>query len=265
MLQRKYVGQIWLATGVEQTAKLEYCEGVDSAPSSSAGIEISTNSKGSQDTALNVNAIQDPESYASDTLAVIIDHLWQESEAELVDLQKSEFALLLKAIGAKYNYGLAPGVRATREQIGSFWRVIHLKDLALAQACALGRDAAWQLFLTRYREQLRQAAIAITNSASLGEDLADSIYSEMFGLSSRNGVRRSPLASYAGRGSLMGFLRTALAQRHVDYHRSTHRETPLEGKDFAMAAPSEAPTTEMLGRVGEELTLILRALGAWKE
>jgi RNA polymerase sigma-70 factor (ECF subfamily) len=206
--------------------------------------------------------ISEAESNASEMLALAIDELWQAAEADRVDLDKAELARALQAVGARHNYGLAPGVRPTRAGMSAFWRGLQLKDLALAQACALGHDAAWRQFLNRYREPLTQAAIALTGSASLGQDLADSLYSEMFGLASRDGERRSPLASYAGRGSLMGFLRTALAQRQVDHYRRTHRESSLEGRDFASAAESPQPTPEILARLGESLALALRSLGA---
>ena len=49
-----------------------------------------------------------------------------------------------------------------------------------------------------YREPLAQA-IAITGSAALGPEMADSLYSEMFGLTERGGQRGSPLAYYSGR------------------------------------------------------------------
>jgi RNA polymerase sigma-70 factor (ECF subfamily) len=91
-----------------------------------------------------------------------------------------------------------------------------------------------------YRAPLTRAAIAITGSATRGHDLADSLYSELFGLTERDGERRSPLASYSGRGSLLGWLRTTLAQRHIDHHRRTHRETPLDTHEPA-APVAETP------------------------
>ena len=69
----------------------------------------------------------------------------------------------------------------------------------------------------------------MTGSATDGEELANSLYSDMFGLTERGGRRQSPLASYSGRGSLAGFLRASLAQRNVDRHRRTWRETELAG------------------------------------
>lgn len=209
-----------------------------------------------------VEGIQEPESLVTALSGLHIDELWREAEGNCVDLKKFELALALLAIGAKYNYGLAPGTQATRAQIAAFWRALQLRELALAQACALGREAAWQQFVNRYRDPLTQTAIALTESASRGQELADSLYSEMFGLSSRDGQRRSPLGSYAGRGSLLGFLRTTLAQRHVDHHRRTHRETPLDGKDFPSLSQAPAHAPEVLSHLEGALAVTMKTLDA---
>ncbi|AEU34629.1 sigma-70 family RNA polymerase sigma factor [Granulicella mallensis] len=192
--------------------------------------------------------------------ATLIDALWREAEADSLELGRTELAQKLLTVGAKYNYGLPQGASATPTQIEAFYRSLQLRELALAHACALGRDAAWQQFLQRFRAPLTQAAVAMTGSSSLGQDLADSLYSELFGLNERDGQRRSPLASYSGRGSLMGWLRTTLAQRHVDHHRRTRREAPLEDTDFAAAPTAPTPTSEMLARLGSSLAEALRAL-----
>jgi RNA polymerase sigma-70 factor (ECF subfamily) len=169
--------------------------------------------------------------------APLIQELWLAADAETCGLTREEFSAALAAIGAKYHYGLPAEIRSTSAQEAAFYRALRLPELALAQACALGREAAWQRFLDLYRAPLTQAAIAITRSATLGHDLADSLYAELFGLTERGGQRNSPLASYSGRGSLLGWLRTTLAQRHVDHHRRTRRETPLDDND-ATAPPS---------------------------
>lgn len=184
-----------------------------------------------------------------------IDEFWRGSRADAVDFTKSELARLLLDVGAKYNYGLPPGVSATRTQIGAFWRTLQLQDLALAHACAVGHDAAWRQFMDRFRDPLNRAATAITGSATLGEELAGSLHSEMFGLSERNGQRQSPLASYSGRGSLMGFLRATLAQRHVDHHRRTNREMALPPADVPAASRPPAPAPELLARIEAALKL----------
>jgi RNA polymerase sigma-70 factor (ECF subfamily) len=180
---------------------------------------------------------------APSTVAIspeLTQSLWLAAEAESADLTPEELAHALAAVGAKLNFGLPPGTHADAAERTAFYRSLRLPELALAQACALGRDRAWRRFLELYRSAMTQAAIAMTGSATAGHDLADSLYAELYGLTERDGVRRSPLASYAGRGSLPGWLRTTLAQRHVDRHRKTYRETPLDTLDAPAAAAEQA-------------------------
>jgi len=204
----------------------------------------------------------DPQLCLFELGGISADDFWQAAEAGSVGLSQDELARVLLAVGIKYNYGLVPGVSASRAQVGAFWRSLQLTDLALAHACALGREAAWQQFMARYREPLTQAAIGITGSAALGHELADGLYSEMFGLSVREGERRSPLAYYSGRGSFKGFLRAALAQRHVDFHRRASRETALPAGDLAAAPVVPAPAEELLSRLGDSLKATLGRLEA---
>jgi RNA polymerase sigma-70 factor, ECF subfamily len=192
--------------------------------------------------------------------AELIQELWTIGDAEVCGLTREELSAVLAAIGAKYHYGLPSEIRPTPAQEAAFYRALRLPELALAQACALGRDAAWQRFVDLYRAPLTQAAVAITGSATLGHDLADSLYAELFGLTERGGQRRSPLASYSGRGSLLGWLRTTLAQRHVDHHRRTHREAPLEDGDAAAPTPIAAPLPAELDRLAQGVSRTLEAL-----
>ncbi len=188
---------------------------------------------------LKLNAIPAPEQRLNELSLPEIDDLWREARCASVDLAKNEFAALLLSVGEKHNFGLPPAAVATAAQIADYWRGLQLQDLALAHACALGRDAAWQMFMTEYKQPLTQAAIAITGSAARGQELADSLYAELFGVSERGEQRRSPLAYYSGRGSLKGFLRATLAQRNVDHFRRTGRETTIP--DGLPAAPLSAP------------------------
>ena len=189
-----------------------------------------------------------------------IEEFCRDADSDSVGLSKDELARVLLAVGTKCNYGLPPGATATPAQIGDFWRSLHLQELALAHACALGRDVAWQQFLAHYREPLTQAAIAITRSEAMGKELAGSLYSELFGLKERGGQRQSPLAYYSGRGSLKGFLRATLAQRNVDHHRRTRRETSLPVEELQAPPPAAVPAPQMLSRLGESLTAALESL-----
>jgi len=190
----------------------------------------------------------------------LIQELWLAADAETCSLTREEFSAALAAIGAKYHYGLPHETRPTPAHEAAFYRALRLPELALAQACALGRESAWQRFLKLYRAPLTQAAIAITGSATLGHDLADSLYAELFGLTERGGRRNSPLASYSGRGSLLGWLRTTLAQRHIDHHRRIHRESPLDDLDPTAPACTTAPVPAELAQLTHAIQRTLEAL-----
>jgi len=192
----------------------------------------------------------------------VLQELWLAAEAETCCLTLDEFSVALTAVAAKFNHGLPPGAPADSAQQAAFFRSLHLPELALAQACALGREIAWQRFLSLYRASLTQAAIAITGSATLGHDLAESLYAELYGLRQVDGVRQSPLASYSGRGSLLGWLRTTLAQRHVDHHRRTHREAPLDDLDSPAPEPVPSPVPAELAHLTHTVARTLQRLAA---
>jgi RNA polymerase sigma-70 factor (ECF subfamily) len=174
----------------------------------------------------------------------VLDKLWRESDADAYGLEREQFNEILERIAAAQNFGLAAGVIASRQQQASFFHGLRLADLVLARACASGHQGAWEHFLAVYRQPLTRAAIAITGSETLGRDLADQLYAELYGLKTRDGVRRSPLDSYRGKGSLMGWLRTTLAQRYVDHHRRTRRELPLDDPADGYEPPASIPEPE---------------------
>jgi RNA polymerase sigma-70 factor (ECF subfamily) len=99
--------------------------------------------------------------------------------------------------------------------------------------------------MSRYREKLYASAAYITKEASAARDLADSLYAELYGTSLRDGERVSKLSSYTGRGSLEGWLRTVLAQEHINRYRKGKRLVSLDeesesGVQYAAATPAES-------------------------
>jgi RNA polymerase sigma-70 factor, ECF subfamily len=163
------------------------------------------------------------------------EELWRVAGAEMVEVSRKELSEALETIGERHNYGLDAEKSANEQQREAFWRTLHLEDLAIAWGCALGRESAWKRFLTQYREPLIRAATEMTGSDALGEELVSALYSELFGLTEREGKRWSPLLGYSGRGSLMGWLRAVLAKRRVDQYRKIGRETELD--EIEPAAP----------------------------
>ena len=172
----------------------------------------------------------------------LLDDLWRMCEAEACGLTRPEFEQILLRIGMAHNIGVAAGLaaEATPTQQAAFFAGLRMADLVLARACASGSERAWERFIGLYRAPLLRAGIAITGNESLGRELADGLYAELYGLTVRDGERRCPLDSYSGRGSLIGWLRTTLAQRHVDRHRRTHREQPLEETGDCPAPAAQA-------------------------
>ena len=172
----------------------------------------------------------------------LIEELWRTCDGEACGLARDDFEQIVLRIGMAHNFGLAEGLagEATPEQQAAFFAGRRTAELVLARACAGGSEGAWERFIALYREPLLRAGIAITGNESLGRELADGLYAELYGLTVRDGERRCPLDSYSGRGSLIGWLRTTLAQRHVDRHRRTHREQPLDETGDCPATASES-------------------------
>ena len=134
-----------------------------------------------------------------------------------------------------------PGPAAVR----LFVSTLHLPDLALACACADGCAEAWDHFVLAFRPELYRAARAIAGDAG-SRELADSLYADLFGVPTAGGARRSLLRYYHGRSKLSTWLRSVLAQRHVDTLRAARRLTSLDDPAHAteermLAAPAPEP------------------------
>jgi RNA polymerase sigma-70 factor, ECF subfamily len=174
----------------------------------------------------------------------LLDELWLEGGARTWGLERSEFDRILLLVAVAQNFGLAPAATAAKQQQAAFFRSFKLDDLVLAKACAAGNERAWEHFMAFYGQPLTRAAIAISGSETIGRDLADAFYAELYGLNTRDGERRSPLDSYRGRGSLLGWLRTTLAQRFVDHYRRTYREQALDDQVHDAPAPHSTSDPE---------------------
>lgn len=166
--------------------------------------------------------------------------LYERSRALEFGIGAEEFAELLREIAAKH----APGGRCEE-----FCATLRLEDLALARACAAGHERAWEVFMQRFREKLYDVARQITREDSLGRELADSLYADLYGTRTREGVRSSKLNSYSGRGSLDGWLRIVLAQEYVNNYRRGRRmvsmdEEAEEGTQFAAADPEPVASAD---------------------
>jgi RNA polymerase sigma-70 factor len=160
-----------------------------------------------------------------------LQRFYAQSQAERWGLVPERFAAALERSSKK---ALTPET-VTTQKLEEYLARLHLEDLALATACAEGVEAAWEHFFAKYRAYLRAAAAAILRCQSGSAeacDLADSLFSELYGLAGGKGAERSLFRYFHGRSSLKTWLRAILAQRHIDSIRAGRRFEDL-GEDEA--------------------------------
>jgi RNA polymerase sigma-70 factor, ECF subfamily len=117
------------------------------------------------------------------------------------------------------------------EAVNQFIDGLHADDLCLVVACERGDEAAWRELVEKYGATVRSAARSASSNEELAEDLAQSIWAELYGLRVRAGGAGRPtgkIAYYSGRGSLGGWLRAVVGQLAVDQHRKTSRLVQTE-------------------------------------
>src|SRR5229473_7835261 len=165
---------------------------------------------------------------------------YAQSQAGRWEVPRDRFAAALERSAKK---ALTPGA-VSPQKLEEYFRALHLEDLALATACAEGSEAAWEHFFTTYRAYLRAAAAAILRCrAGSAEacDLADSLFSDLYGLADGRGAERSLFRYFHGRSSLKTWLRAVLAQRHIDSIRVSRRFTGLDDQQTSLEMSAGTP------------------------
>lgn len=193
-------------------------------------------------------------------LESLVRELYRKSGGERFGLRQQEFIIIICRIGEKY-VPADGGIAELRE----LYVNLRVEELALAHACARGNESAWETFLLRYREKLYDMARAIAREDSAARELADSLYADLYGTTMREGSRISKLASYTGRGSLEGWLRTVLAQEYVNRYRRQKRLVSLDEESEAgmqFAAADSPPVSALDLRLESAIDEALSALPA---
>ena len=160
----------------------------------------------------------------------ILDSLYAESSAAQWGLTRAQFAVALERSLRKRFQDISP----PRDHLVEYLQTLYLQDLALAAACLEGSESAWEYFVREYRSPLRAAASAITKGSRAGanaQELADSLFAELFGLVDGKRGERSLFRYSHGRSSLKTWLRAILAQRHVDRLRESRRWESIDQGD----------------------------------
>ena len=188
----------------------------------------------------------------------LLAELHAKAGCERIGITPESFSIILCEVGTKYG-------AASETDARSFFVNLRVDELALARACVAGDNSAWEIFLTKYREKLYLSALRIAREDSVARELADGLYADLYGTTTRDGQRVSKLASYTGRGSLEGWLRTVLAQEYVNRYRRTKRLVSLEEESeegVQFRAPDPEPTTSADNRLARATDEVLAGLPA---
>ena len=198
---------------------------------------------------MSVPAIPDP----------VARELHRKSGAATWDVSLGAFTARLTASAAsRFKSG------ATARDVEVYLQSLHHHDLALACACAAGHDGAWEHFVREMRPPLYAAARAIAKPDA-ARDLADSLYAQLYGVDAKGQQRRSLLDYYHGRARLSTWLRTVLAQRHIDSVREQARTVPLDiesSEPVSGVPPVEPDAHDNVARVQRALNDAVDALDA---
>ena len=122
----------------------------------------------------------------------------------------------------------SPDTPATENEVAEFLGQLQADDLFMALACANGNERAWWEFDQQHRAYLERVARHLAKTDVDAQDVIDSVYVELYGTRVVEGARVSKFATYSGRGSLRGWLRTVIWHSLVDMHRASHDEVSLD-------------------------------------
>ncbi|MEO8041499.1 MAG: sigma-70 family RNA polymerase sigma factor [Acidobacteriota bacterium] len=126
-------------------------------------------------------------------------------------------------------YLLNDNADADRNEIKTFVDDIRADDLCLIIACEKGDETAWEYLVSNFDSTVKSAARKISSNSEDAEDLASSIWAELYGLrQDADGNKKSKLAYYSGRGSLAGWLRAVVSQLAIDEYRKQSRYVQIE-------------------------------------
>lgn len=130
---------------------------------------------------------------------------------------------------ALQKYLLVDGTDASNAEIKGFIDEIRADDLCLIVACERGDEKAWEDLVANFDSTVKSAARKISSNNEDAEDLASSIWAELYGLrTDADGNKKSKLAYYSGRGSLAGWLRAVVSQLAVDQFRKQAKFVQIE-------------------------------------
>ena len=136
------------------------------------------------------------------------------------------FSRSLNATIAKF--AVKAGNDLSEKELTDFLDQIQADDLFMAIACANGNERAWWEFDQQHRSYMERVARHLARTEIDATDIVDAVYEQLYGTRIVDGERVSKFATYSGRGSIRGWLRTVIWHSLVDRHRAGHDEVSLD-------------------------------------
>ena len=143
-------------------------------------------------------------------------------------------------------YVLLDDENASNNEIKAFIDELRADDLCLIIACERGDETAWNDLVKDFDSTVKSAARKISGNNEDAEDLAGSIWAELYGLKhDKDGKLRTKLSYYSGRGSLGGWLRAVVSQLAVDEFRKQSKFVQIEeNREFENLANESSEKSE---------------------
>lgn len=143
-------------------------------------------------------------------------------------IQADDFKATLRLGIEKYLVDRENGIAPTANEIRQYLSELQANDLFLAMACARGSEHAWWEFDQSHRSYIERIARHMASAETYAEEVIDHVYVELYGTRVVDGARMSKFATYSGRGSLRGWMRTVVWHAIIDLHRAKHDEVSVD-------------------------------------
>lgn len=140
---------------------------------------------------------------------------------------------------------------AASAEIKEFTDALRADDLCLIIACENGDATAWENLVKNFDSTVKSAARKFAQNTEDAEDLASSIWAELYGLKQdADGRVKTKLSYFSGRGSLAGWLRAVTNQLAVDQFRKESKFVQIEeDREFENLANESSGKTDNLNVV----------------
>ena len=189
-----------------------------------------------------------------------LQRLRDKAQADRWKVPPEVFSNALERSAEKAFAGRSP----SEGDLDRYFDSLHLADLALACACAMGREDAWDHFVTEFRPGMYRAADAM-DPAGGAREIAQALYAELFGLKEKDGIRQSVFRYFHGRSSLATWLRSLISQRFIDRYRETRKLDPLPDENAAaplraFSSPANPDRARFVGAMRAVLSAAIAAL-----